>query len=146
IADAVAVLDRAGADLDWQRLVTMAERHDVVLPVRHALEYLCALLGVSIPATVIEGLRRRRPSLRARLECGVAVRARSASLGSLPEYWVLWLHRTGHQGPLARLVGFPGFLQEQWGCRSRSQLWSRMFVAAARRIRGIVRRRVWVRA
>jgi hypothetical protein len=56
IADALILIQRAGNNLDWIRLITQAQRYQMILPVRNMLILLQQVLQVSVPSWVIPAL------------------------------------------------------------------------------------------
>jgi hypothetical protein len=56
IADALMLIQQAGDYLDWMRLITQAQRYQMILPVRNMLILLQQVLQVSIPTWVIPAL------------------------------------------------------------------------------------------
>lgn len=60
VADAVLLLRKEGDSFDWTRAVSMARLRGVSLALLRCLRYLRDGLGVSVPAAVLEELRRNR--------------------------------------------------------------------------------------
>ncbi|WP_017655076.1 nucleotidyltransferase family protein [Fortiea contorta] len=56
IADALMLIQQAGDDLDWIRLITQAQRYQMILPVRNMLLLLQQVLQLAIPNWVIPAL------------------------------------------------------------------------------------------
>lgn len=122
VADAMAILTQAPA-IEWERLVTAAERHRVALPVRDALAYLRRLLDAPVPAAVIDRLDRLPVSRRERLEYAFRVNVDPEGAGAgLVATGFSWLRQTTGTGLARRLTGFGGFLQDRFWCDGPRQL------------------------
>lgn len=114
LCDASVVLRRAGAGLDWSRLVDLARRARVVLPVLASLRLLREILHGPIPDDVYRDLGRARVSAAERVEHRVMQRPRPR-LGRLPE--LVFRHaRLAAAGDAAGgLSGLSRYLGAAWG-------------------------------
>lgn len=56
IADALMLIRKSGDDLDWMRLITQAQRYQMILPVRNMLILLQQVLQLSLPCWVLPAL------------------------------------------------------------------------------------------
>ncbi|MDZ7957764.1 MAG: nucleotidyltransferase family protein [Aulosira sp. DedQUE10] len=56
IADAFLLVRKSGNDLDWMRLITQAQRYQMILPVRNMLTLLHQVLQLSVPSWVLSAL------------------------------------------------------------------------------------------
>ncbi len=56
IADAFLLIRKSGNDFDWMRLITQAQRYQMILPVRNMLTLLHQVLQVSVPSWVLPAL------------------------------------------------------------------------------------------
>ena len=56
IADALILIRKSGNDLDWMRLITQAQRYQMILPVRNMLMLLQPVLPLSVPNWVLPAL------------------------------------------------------------------------------------------
>ncbi|MEH2009597.1 nucleotidyltransferase family protein [Nostoc sp.] len=56
IADAMISIINAGSDLDWMRLITQAQRYQMILPVRNMLILLQQVLHFSAPSWVLPAI------------------------------------------------------------------------------------------
>lgn len=72
LADICLILRRG--NVDWQRLGTLAERFELIEPVRRSLSYLGAALHEPVPQAAFEALNARRNPLPRRLEFFVKTR------------------------------------------------------------------------
>lgn len=58
LADATAIANAIQSEAEWVRLVTQAQRYEIILPLRYLLIELQALLPASLPDWVIPSLRK----------------------------------------------------------------------------------------
>ncbi|MBD1859242.1 MULTISPECIES: nucleotidyltransferase family protein [Leptolyngbya] len=56
LADAFLLIQRFGDDLDWQRLITQAQRYRMILPLRNTLTLLHQILELDVPNWVLPTL------------------------------------------------------------------------------------------
>ena len=56
IADALILIQKSGNDLDWMRLVTQAQRYQMILPLKNMLILLQQVLQLSAPSWVLPAL------------------------------------------------------------------------------------------
>ena len=56
IADAMAILNASGAQIDWPSLFKKAQRHRIVLPVKDALDYLYRTFNAPVPESLLKSL------------------------------------------------------------------------------------------
>jgi hypothetical protein len=56
IADALMLIQKSGNDLDWMRLITQAQRYQMILPVRNMLILLHQVFQLSVPSWVLPAL------------------------------------------------------------------------------------------
>jgi len=123
-ADAFKVLERAGGDFDWTRLVAQAARGRLVLPLRQALSCLAGELAAPVPAEVLEELAAIPVSRSERLAHGAIARPPSPRR-SLAMLWWFWeAHRAQAQLERRRPTpaGLIRHMQEFWGLERPSQM------------------------
>jgi hypothetical protein len=117
LADAVAIERSAGAELDWNRLTSQAERRRLTLSAAAALEQLVATLGFDVPPGVLDRLRSAPTT---RLERW-AHRGATRPIGGgnrLPVVLEQYV-RMSRLDPSLRLTAY---LQATLGARTRGQL------------------------
>jgi hypothetical protein len=142
VADASAVLETHGPDIDWDRLVRQTRARRLVLPVREALGFLSEALGAPVPGSALSALRRSPISALERVDHGLKQRPRGfwEPLGLLACHY---LRSTRGLGPWRRTTGLPRYLQGICGAASPGQLPAALLGELSRRIgvRGKSRRR-----
>jgi hypothetical protein len=62
VADAMAILGAAAAEIQWPDLLKKAQRHRIVLPVKDSLEYLKKKFDAPVPDSVLQSLSAVRIS------------------------------------------------------------------------------------
>ncbi len=126
LADALTIMRRRGADLDWPRLLADAAAESRTLAVARALTRLRDVFGtenVPVPAPVVAALANRRWSRRARFEERIASGPRVFGVGYLLQRVVdyeRWRHSAA--GNPSRRVGFTEYLRLNWGLTSGADL------------------------
>jgi len=126
LADALMIMRRRGADIDWPRLLADAAAESRSLAVGRAVAELRDTFGaehVPVPEAVVAALAGHRWSRRARFEDRIAAGPRVFAVGYLFQRVVdyeRWRHSAA--GSPERHIGFPSYLRLNWGLASNSQL------------------------
>jgi hypothetical protein len=123
IADAAVIVRRSGDQIDWDRLVSQAEGHGVVVPVHATLTYLRDRFEVPVPPRALRQLGAAPTTRQQRME----FRWRGSQprrLHPLLKIWFGYLRdrrvRPQPAGPW--FVSFPKYLQRRWGTAGPGQL------------------------
>ena len=132
VADAISVIESAGNDIDWQRVVAQATKRRLVVPIREALRYLRSEFGAPIPSWVVDRLSDVHTSRAERLEHRIKL-SRRRLVGTLP---VLWFDhwRRAEGGTCRKAIGFPRYLQITFRCETLPALPIAMLGLAGKRI------------
>jgi len=138
-ADAAQILRTSAAAIDWQRLVELATRLRLSLPLHDTLYFLQTALEAPIPPEVIEALAAV-PVVAADREFYRLKISRRALLGDLP---VLWQHyrliaRATHQPSTP--LGFSRYLRQVFALERLGQVPGFVLNKAARRVRAVAGR------
>jgi len=120
-ADACVVVEAAGAELNWDRVVEQARRLRATLRLRDAFSFLRRELDVSVPPAVVEALTRTPTRSRERLAHAAAATSLPA-LGPPPQSLTRFLRLTADRSLPKALRALPAFLQDEWELERRSQL------------------------
>jgi Uncharacterised nucleotidyltransferase len=118
------------ADIDWPRLVTLAQENGQALRVRDALGVLNRLPGPRPPQDARDRLAAARVGTRERL----SYRCTTGSirgLGGLPALVAEHVASTADRSVLGTVAAFPGFLRDQWNL---AHTWHVPFAAGKRAI------------
>ena len=108
--DAMNVLNQD--QVDWERLVTLAEDHHLALSLGTRLNFLHDTLGASIPSAVLDQLARWLPTLVERIEASSTVRpdVRERRLSNMASHFLRLRRQPRHRsvltGPLHFLTDF----------------------------------------
>lgn len=121
LVDVAQILMTAGADIDWQRLGTLAAAHGQALRLRWALAYVAGVMAVPVPAPAAQMLDAVVIPARERLAYACAGAA-VPGLGSLPQAIGEHLAATRERSAAAAVLSFPGFLRRRWGLNHGWQL------------------------
>ena len=108
IADAILIHQKAGSDVDWNRVQRLAEERKVVLRLGKALHYLRERMGLILPDGVLERLDRLPVSRLEYAEASLRLKSRHKVVrwpsGPLAFVFVdYWRLRGGAVHPLAAL-------------------------------------------
>jgi hypothetical protein len=128
IADAFTILQVAGSEIDWQKLVAEAITLRSTLRLRDALFYLTDALDAPIPEAALRELEATPSTGRERFAHRIAGRG-GALLGNLPPAVAGHVVATRDEGVLRAALTLPRALRHEWGLDHVGQLPA----AAARR-------------
>jgi hypothetical protein len=115
IADAAMILGDPSVQIDWDRLVRLADRLRLILPLRDALTHLGSALGLPVPPPVLAALDTARISPAERWEYRLRTRPASRGLGRLREHWLRYRRLRKAPGGLDGIT-FVGYLQVALDC------------------------------
>ena len=117
----VMLIIRATPDLDWDRLISQAEKHRLVVPLMAVLSYIQDILDDPLPPMVWQRLLTLSISWQEQLE--YRLRTSNPLLGR--QFWQLWFdyrRHTGIDSLVQSLLGFPRYLQHFWQLPSLRQV------------------------
>lgn len=135
VADVHLLVTRSGADIDWDRLLGTTLQHGFVLPVRVALEHVTRTLATPVPGAVMAALASARPTMRERLEMSVRLSPRLwHGLGGMPYHLLHWWRLSDGASWPQKVVGFPRYLADCWGCPSLAHVPREAAVRVRRRV------------
>jgi hypothetical protein len=120
VADAAAIIDGAGASLDWARLLTQAEQRQLMPLVAAGLPYLAQLLAAPIPPAVLTPLTTRRPTAGERL--WLWARTTPGARSGLLRMWSGFSRASRLSGHWRTPAGFTRYLRELWLVQHPSDL------------------------
>jgi hypothetical protein len=114
VADSIYILKGAQADIDWDRLIGLAEKCRMILAVREGFAYLRESFEAEIPDWVLRRLNGFTVTPREQRYYDYAVAPQSALLGELPVYWNWYLltrEWAGKPDGIRAGLGFPPYLR-----------------------------------
>jgi hypothetical protein len=124
VADAYKVIKAAGANLDWERLVELAERGRLTLPLGETLAVLAEQLEAPVPAEAREALARVPvpPGERRAYEALARPPSSRRSLAMLSWFWERHRAQAELEGERPSARGFFRYLRGFWGLERASQV------------------------
>lgn len=124
VADAFKILEAAGNRFDWDRLVAMAERGHLTLPIRDAVAYLSSKVEAPVPAGALRELAAVDVS-RSERRAHLALALPPSPRRSVAMLWWFWeRHRAqAHlDGRRASPRGLLLYMQGFWGLESSASV------------------------
>jgi hypothetical protein len=134
VADAKMVLK---TEIDWGRLVALADRAAQTSRLRDTLEYLATLPGPQPPRAVITRLGGLKVTRRERISYACTTNS-ITGVGALPSLLAEHLAATADRSALSTIATFPRFLRRRWGL---THTWLVPIAAGRRALRLLDRRR-----
>jgi hypothetical protein len=130
IPDALVVLRRRPAAIDWERFVRVADQHRLTHRLALACAYLARTFGPAVPAAVEARLASHRARLLERIaDAGLLANRRQSpdrptpNAGGLLAEFSRYAWRARHVGnPVSMLLGFSHYLRYQWGLSGRRDI------------------------
>jgi hypothetical protein len=116
LADAMIIVRDAQSEIDWSRLVWLAQGRRLILPVRQTLDYLRTKLDAPIPPSVLEDFQQA-PVSRAEYTEHERITRSPGLLGQLPAKWYRYRRSvwgSGHSLTPIKVFGFLRYLQRFW--------------------------------
>lgn len=133
IADALWLLNRWGAEIDWKRLLAEAARRRVTLQLREALNYLASSFAAPVPAWFLSALEQRALSFQ---EYAAYTSATQGEL-SVPRSVCVWVRYCAEEARFSRssILQFIEYFRERWDASTVWQLPARGAMKLVRKIR-----------
>jgi hypothetical protein len=131
IADATMILNASQSEIDWNRLITQAQKLRLILPIKAALNYLRDLLNIPVPPVILQSMQDMPVSTIERMEHEACTRS-PGLMGGLPQSWFRYLRFSQLESVTSlrpKLFGFPKFLQQIW---TLDHLWQVPFYAVSK--------------
>jgi hypothetical protein len=130
----VMLIIKARPNLDWDRLISQAEKHRLVVPSLAVLNYIQDTLDEPLPATVWQRLRSLPVSQQEQLEC----RLKTSRPLLWRRFWRFWFDYRRHTVSASfaqALFGFPRYLQHFWRLPTLSQVPGQAMAILRQRLR-----------
>jgi len=122
VADAMMIFKTA--EIDWERLLILAEQHRSVLLLKETLNYLRHQMDAPIPSTVLTELQNKPVSKTQSFQYHVVTNPRSF-INALLRVWFKCqykLSNTGYVGWWHVIIGFVNYLRQAWNLNYSRQL------------------------
>jgi hypothetical protein len=128
IADALIILNRAGNEVAWERLVEQAKKRRLVLATRDTLAFLREKFDAPVPGKILQELRSVAVTRMEQREYQWRTSPRG-KLYRLQRIWFGYLRDRLMRPENARphFLAFPEYLQRRWGA---AHLWEAPIIAA----------------
>lgn len=138
IPDAMTIIDRAGASMDWDALIAFARANRLTHRLGLGLRTLAETYGARVPAHVLTSLRGERTSLLERIENTVALRdVERLYRNPITKQWVIfadYCRVAPHRDPVRFVADFPHYLRYRWRLRGRREIVPAVLRGMARRL------------
>jgi len=120
-ADAYTLIQQETANLDWERMISLAVKRRLVFATSVALRYLRDALAAPVPESVLTGLRGAPMAAWEQTE-HLAKQAPATLIAELRRCWHAH-SRIGNGRPtIANAVTFPQFMQVCWNLENAWQV------------------------
>lgn len=133
-ADAKMVLNKAQSEIDWDRLITQAQKRRLLLPLTDTLTYLQDKLDTPLPPVVLPHIQVLPTSKYEQIEYKFKT-SRLTLLNRFFELWFNYSRRTNERSLFRNIVGFPRYLQQFWFLEHLWQVPLQAISAARARLR-----------
>jgi hypothetical protein len=124
VADAIMILRVAGDRIDWDRLVRLARKRRLSIPLSRTLSYLSEEMNASIPSAVLIELGNIPTTWSERMEYRMFSRPRKAGedYGALPVLWFVHRRLDNARSGIHSILTFPVYLQHCFALEEFSEL------------------------
>ncbi|HEY2989791.1 MAG TPA: nucleotidyltransferase family protein [Candidatus Binatia bacterium] len=132
VADAIAIMNEAKSQLDWDRLLAQTRKRRLMWPMKEALGYLRERFDAPIPAPVLEAVQKIPAARTERFEylCRSEYRRRKL-LGQLPILWFNY-RRLADGASQGESMNFLKYLQLAWRLDRPQQIALHAFLKSLR--------------
>ena len=139
VADAMVLLKKWQAEMDWDRLLLQARRRRLALVLREALLYLRHRYNAEVPSVVLRSVELEPVSAVERIEQVARTRIGESAgpLRRLVLVWAAYLRRFDSRGAARQCVGFCSFARPRSQLESAWQIPQYVISRAAQTTRGL---------
>ncbi len=142
IPDALQILRRAGAEIDWRALVGFAEQRSVCRRLWLGLSYMRREFDAEIPQDVLNRLEHRPLTLLERIENRIILRSHdevyAGPMGPVLTEFAPFTRYAHDKGPIAFLIEFTHYLRYAWQLPRRRDLFGYLLRRSNKRFRRLV--------
>jgi len=114
VADAMMLLKNAQAGIDWDRLITLAARRRLTLPLLDTLHYLREMFDAPVSSNILQKLGEMPVPAIERMEYKIAISPPTPWTAAL-DLWCQHARLSNNASLPLRIARFPNFLQKIWG-------------------------------
>jgi len=126
VADAMKLLTAVQAEMDWDRLITQAQKRRLSLPLRDTLDYVQDVLDAPIPSAVFQRIQASPTTKQEQME--YKLRTHRMALWRRLSGWFNYSRHTSNIPLVRRMIGLPKYLQHLWRL---DHLWQVPFFAVS---------------
>ncbi|MBD1891858.1 nucleotidyltransferase family protein [Coleofasciculus sp. FACHB-SPT9] len=135
LADAAILLNSYQAEIDWNRLVTLAQKYRLILPIQNILTKLHKILYSPIPLSILQEVQSIPVSKFECSEYQLTSRKRKSFSEGLIMRYIQYSRAVNTDNSKLEFLGFPRYLQYIWGLE---HLWEVPLQAMMRGIKRLV--------
>jgi|HubBroStandDraft_1064217.scaffolds.fasta_scaffold08427_3 hypothetical protein len=143
IPDALAVLHRDAATMDWDGMVGFARSNRLTCRLGLGLRTLAHTYGAPVPPPVLSALRAAGTSVLERIENSVVLRDTERLYdNAVTKQWVIfadYCRVARRRDPVSFVIGFTHYLRYRWNLEGRREIVPVMLRGMARRLVSIPR-------
>lgn len=115
LADAKIIINSSQAEIDWKRLVLLAEKYRLVLPLKEMLTKLHEILNAPIPTSILQEIQNLPISTFEQREYQLMSGEKTTFLERFLMRYYQYSRTIDTAGIRLKLLGFPKYLQYVWG-------------------------------
>jgi hypothetical protein len=140
VADAMMIIAHAQRAIDWDRIMHLAARSNLELPLRHALSYLQETFNAPVPPDVLSGLYALAVSNHEGkvFESSLYDPSMRSPLQVMRFHRAKYLKATAHLSWWLRIRRFPYYLQMAWNISHPWKVPFAAFIKAIARVRQFI--------
>ncbi|MEW5855839.1 MAG: nucleotidyltransferase family protein [Cyanobacteriota bacterium] len=115
LADAATLLNSYQSEIDWNRLVTQAQKYRLILPLQNILTILHEILNAPIPPLILQEVKNLPISKFERSEYQLMSKKEKSVTERLISRYLQYSRAVNPDNFKLRFLGFPRYLQYIWG-------------------------------
>jgi hypothetical protein len=123
VADAMMIINNSGREIDWNRLITLAQQRRLILPLQQGLEYLQNNFNADIPINILNAIDQIPITKHERIEYNYKIENhKNKFLGNIPVFWFDYIRTAENKSFKNNLIGFIKYVKFYWNLESTWQL------------------------
>lgn len=134
IADAAILLGSSQSEIDWHRLITLAQTYHFVLPLKTMLLQLQDILNYPIPSSIVEKIQNLTVSQFEARESQIMAGKKTTVLERFLLRYFQYCRTVNPDNYGIKLLGFPRYLQYIWGVKRLSQIPYQVIIRGIKRL------------
>ncbi|GET42097.1 nucleotidyltransferase family protein [Microseira wollei] len=134
IADAAILLDSSQLEIDWHRLISLAQTYHFVLPLKTTLSQLQDILNYPIPSSSFATIQNLPVSQFEAREYQIVAGKKTPILERFLLRYFQYSRMVNSADYQLKLLGFPRYLQYIWGVERLSQVPYQVIIRGIKRL------------